>query len=455
MNKSAIGIFEEFAEEYLNFEHTPVKNIFWLDTMEFLCRRFGHPETKCRTIHVAGSKGKGSLSKMIAYTLEKAGYKTGLYSSPHILNFNERIGSANGPFEEEVYEKSVKELIEKVKSIKNEELPGGRPITWFELVTMLGILCFKNAGCDFAVYEVGLGGRLDATNVIKPEICCINQIEKEHTEFLGDTIEKIAAEKGGIIKENIPVIISPFQCESVKKVFHDIAEEKKAPIIFVENISKVSQVVQKSRQKTEDFILSSDLFSRNMNFHLKMPGKFQQYNAATACIVLKKLINDLDEGLIEEAINNVTLSGRFEIQQNIKEFPGIVSLIMDGAHTVNSVGFTMETFERFYGNEKKHLLFGCAADKDVEGMTGFFKGKFSDTVITKPGSVKESDISRMKKAFDSAEIEYTSCNDYIKAVKLALEKADRDNAVLLVTGSFYLVSEVKKYLISLKCTQST
>lgn len=452
MNKSAIGVFEEFADEYLNFEHTPVKNIFWLDTMEFLCERFGHPERKCRTIHVAGSKGKGSLSKMIACTLEKVGYKTGLYSSPHILNFNERIGTASGPFEEEIYEKSVRELIETIKSIKIVDLPAQRPITWFELVTMLGMLCFKNAGCDFAVYEVGLGGRLDATNVIKPEICCINQIEKEHTEFLGDTLEKIAFEKAGIIKENTPVIISPFQSESVKKVFSEIAKEKNAPIIFTENTLKITQDVQNNRQYTENFSISSSYFGRDMNFSLKMPGKFQQYNTATACIALKTILPDLNENIIEEAINSITMSGRFEIVQSLKNFPHMSALILDGAHTINSVNFTTETFERFFKDKEAHLLFGCAADKDVENISLLFKGKFSNVIITKPGSVKECNFERMKKAFDTAEIDYISCSDYTKAVKLALEKADAENAVLLVTGSFYLVSEVKKFLLSLKCT---
>ena len=214
--KSAIGVFENFAEEYLNFEKTPKKNIFWLDTMEFLCKRLSNPQDCCPSFHVAGSKGKGSISKMIACILEEAGYYTGLYSSPHILNFNERIGTVSGPFPEEVYEKSVKQLIDSITSIKTEELPGKRPVTWFELATLLGMLCFKNAGIKYAVYEVGLGGRLDATNVITPLCSCISQIELEHTEYLGNTEELIAAEKGGIIKQEIPVIVSG-QKESEKK----------------------------------------------------------------------------------------------------------------------------------------------------------------------------------------------------------------------------------------------
>ncbi|WP_407399088.1 bifunctional folylpolyglutamate synthase/dihydrofolate synthase [Treponema sp.] len=442
IEKSAIGVFEEFAEDYLNFEKTPKKNIFWLDTMEFLCNRFGNPELACPSIHVAGSKGKGSVSMMIARILDEAGYRTGLYSSPHILDFIERIGSCKGPFEEAVYEKSVKELIDFVRSVKTEDLPGERPITWFELVTLLGILSFANAGCDYSVYEVGLGGRLDATNVLKPEVCCINQIELEHTEFLGDTVEKIAAEKGGIIKQNTPVFVAE-QTESVKQVFKKIAGDKSAPIFFVDEISNISQIVYKNTQL--HCTISSIFFKRPLNVTLNMLGDFQTRNAAMAALAVKQVLPDLDETIIERGLEKAILPGRFEISGNI---------VYDGAHTVKSIGFTMETFEKIFSNQgpiNAHLLFGCAADKEVEKIATLFKGKFTKVTITKPGNVKESDIERLKAAFDDVNIEYFSCADYLKAIPYAVSKANEENAILLVTGSFYLVSEVKKFLLSQKC----
>lgn len=442
VNKSAIGVFEEFAEDYLNFEKTPKKNIFWLDTMEFLCNRFGNPELACPSFHVAGSKGKGSVSMMIATILNEAGYRTGLYSSPHILDFIERIGTCNGPFQEEVYEKSVKELIDFVSSVKTEDLPGERPITWFELVTLLGILSFANAKCDYSVYEVGLGGRLDATNVLKPAVCCINQIELEHTEFLGNTVEKIAAEKGGIIKENTPVFVAE-QTESVKEVFRKIAKDRSAPIYFVDEISKISEIVYKNRRM--HCKIESDFFKRPLQIVLRMPGDFQARNAALAALAVKQVLPEIDEVTIEKGLEKAALPGRFEIDGNI---------IFDGAHTVKSIGYTMDTLEKIFEGEcpaNLHLLFGCAADKEVEKMAACFKGRFSKVYVTKPGYVKESDLERMKKAFDMAGIEYFSCGDHLKAIPYALEKAREENARLLVTGSFYLVSEVKKYLLSQKC----
>ena len=440
IQKSAIGVFLEFADEYLNFEKTPEKNIFWLDTMEFLCNRLGNPQDEIPCFHVAGSKGKGSVSMMIASILEENGNKTGLYSSPHILDFIERIGTCKGPYDESVYEKSVRCLMESVNSIMTEELPGKRPVTWFELVTLLGFLCNKNAGCDYSVYEVGLGGRLDATNVIKPKCCCINQIELEHTEFLGDTVEKIAAEKGGIIKQETPVFVAA-QNDSVRNVFRNIAKKRNAPIYFVDEISKVSSITyENNRMQCK---IESSFFKRPLNLSLAMLGDFQTKNAAMAAIAVKQVLPDIDESIIETGLSKAKLPGRFEIEKNI---------VFDGAHTTNSIAFTLNTMEKVFGRDLNvHLLFGCAADKEVEKMSLMFKDRFSSIYLTKPGNVKASDIDRARKAFDDAGLDYFCCGDYLKAIPYALEKSKEAHAILLVTGSFYLVSEVKKYLLSCKC----
>ena len=225
---------ESWIDSYLNFEKTPKKNIFWLDTMRFFCQKFGEPEQCAPCFHVAGSKGKGSVSTFIASILDEAGYTTGIYTSPHILDFIERISSATGAFKAEVYNNAVEELMKGVQSITQSELPAERPITWFELVTLFSFLVFRQAKVDYSVFEVGLGGRLDSTNVVHPLCSIITPIELEHTEFLGDTVEKIAYEKGGIIKENTPVVIAQ-QTPSVRAVFEKIAEEKHAPVVFLED----------------------------------------------------------------------------------------------------------------------------------------------------------------------------------------------------------------------------
>ena len=237
IKKTSLEYFNEWLDSFLNFEKMPKKNIFWLDTMNYLCNRFDNPQKEYKAYHIAGSKGKGSVSSYISNILSSAGYNTGLYTSPHILNFSERIRCANNPFPEEIYEQTVKQIVPLVDSIIPENLPNQREATWFELVTLFAFLTFKNAGCTHCVFETGMGGRLDATNVINPEICIITPIELEHTEFLGDTLEKIATEKAGIIKENVPVI-SFNQKPEVKKVLIEKANEKNCKIYFLDEFLK-------------------------------------------------------------------------------------------------------------------------------------------------------------------------------------------------------------------------
>ena len=449
----AMSVFSKWADQYLNFEKHPQKNIFWLDTMKYLASRLGNPQDFCPCVHVAGSKGKGSVSTMTATILDCAGFNTGLYTSPHIIKLEERIGSAKGPFSEDVYNQSVKELMSLVDSVDIKELPGERDVTWFELVTLLGMLCFRNAKTNWSVYEVGLGGRLDATNIIDPRVCCITPIELEHTQYLGDTVEKIAGEKGGIIKSGIPVVIAG-QKDSVKDVFRNIAEQKNAPLIFADECSSIRDIsyVRSDNGTVMQFTIESPYFKRPLRPVLKMLGDFQCYNAALAALACKVLFPDMDESIIEKGLGSVSMHGRFEVLNNLKSYKDIPELILDGAHTVNSIHYTMDTFEQIYDKEDKkkaHLLFGCASDKDVEDIALFFREHFDSVIITKPGEVKESDLPRMERAFDRSGIEYESFCDCHKAIAQALERACVDKAPLLVTGSFYLVSEVKKYLSNL------
>lgn len=588
--------FEKWLDSYLNFEKTPKKNIFWLETMKFFCRKFGNPENAERCFHVAGSKGKGSVSMFIASILKEAGFNAGLYTSPHILDFLERVSLAGLKFSDEIYEKAADELMETVEAVKEEELPGGRGITWFELVTIFAFLVFRQAKTDFAVYEVGLGGRLDSTNVVDPICACIGPIELEHTEFLGDTVEKIAAEKGGIIKQNSKVVIAK-QIPSVRKVFEEIAKERNAELFFVDDeiknlefkIEKISlgkddtrtrDTKQQKHNKAdalgtareaccefskENSLLKCSLtqtptsdalgivaapeafwsangrmergdaeqriarsersegnaqkknhpvmsvsfeakyFSRPVHAKLKMLGRFQAQNAALAALAVKIALPEISEETIEKGLSNASLPARFEVVPSPKNYENIPYLVLDGAHTVNSETFTMETMEETgllemgadsrdevsgagkakntddaedtdkadnanlgteqadnaerteqadfdskktdFDSRKPVLLFACAADKDVKDIAPLFKGKFQKIFLTKPGNVKISDTKKMEDAFDENEIPYDFDEDFSSQIKKALDFADEKKSVLLVTGSFYLVAETKKILL--------
>lgn len=444
--------FCEWVDRYLNFEKNPKKGIFWLETMRFLCGKLGNPQDSCRCIHVAGSKGKGSVSRMIACIIEESGLKCGIYSSPHILDFEERICTVNGYLEDSVYKKSADEVISCVESIGPSEWPGERQPTWFELVTLYAFCCFRNAGLDFVVYEVGMGGRLDATNVIHPVCCCINTIELEHTEYLGGTLELIAGEKAGIIKEKVPVVIGWQKDQCVRNVFRKIAAEKNAPLIFAEKEACVKdcRYGKSASRELMDASIESSFFKRKVNASLHLLGEFQAQNAATASLVIKTVFKDMDEDLIERGLSKASLPARFEIISGLKSFGGIKAVVLDGAHTVNSVRYTMDTFRKVFGcntaREKAVLLFACAADKDAEDIAPCFKDSFDSVFLTKPGFAKESDLPRLGKAFDSACIPHVSDYDCEKSIRAAFEKANSNHSLLLVTGSFYLIAEVRKLM---------
>ena len=165
LEKSAIQCLEEWLDSYLNFERTPKKGIFWLDTIKYLCERFENPQQSYKSVHIAGSKGKGSVSTMLSSIIKEHIGSCGLYTSPHILSLAERITNNQSFFDEKIYEEALKELIYKTESIIPENLPNNREITWFELVTLYGFLCFRKANLSWAVFETGLGGRLDSTNI--------------------------------------------------------------------------------------------------------------------------------------------------------------------------------------------------------------------------------------------------------------------------------------------------
>ena len=434
---------QKWLDKYLNFEKLPQKNIFWLDTMEYFCEQFNHPEIYAPAIHVAGSKGKGSVSTMISSIIDATGKDVGLYTSPHILDFFERIASPHRLFDEEVYQKAADDMISKIESLDPKKLPGERPITWFELVTLYGMLCFREEKVDYSVYEVGLGGRLDATNVITPKVSVITPIELEHTEFLGDTVEKIAYEKGGIIKKNVPVVIAK-QCDSVKEVFKQIAAEKSSDIKFVDEV--VDSIDYEYKNGYMEIEIASKIFKRPIRTKMRLLGEIQAQNAALAALAVKTAIPKISERDIEIGLAAAFLPGRFETV-NLERTFALKTMILDSAHTYNSEKYTMETFEKLYGDNKNAtLLFGCAADKKVDMIAPLFKQHFTDIFLTKPGNVKISDLDSMKKAFTDAGLEYEADEDFEKMIRKAVKKAALKKSPLLVTGSFYLVSEVKKLL---------
>ena len=450
--KSSLVYFNEWLDSFLNFEKMPKKNIFWLETMKYLCDRFNNPQNSYKSYHIAGSKGKGSISSYIANILSTAGYQTGLYTSPHILNFSERIGSNSGPFSEEVYEKTVKEIVHLVDSIIPENLPNQRDATWFELVTLFAFLTFKNAECSHCVFETGMGGRLDATNVIVPEVTIITPIELEHTEFLGDTLEKIAKEKAGIIKENIPVV-SFNQKPEVKVILEEVAKEKNCDIYFLDDFLN-SYTYKIENEKSVVELNFKKLFSRPIKTSLNFLGEFQVLNCAVATFACKLVNPEITEEQIELGLSKAFLPGRFEII-NKDESKKIPKLILDGAHTKDSLNFTFNTFKSLY-NSKANLLFACASDKNMDEMTKlFFEDNVKSLVLTKPGFEKGSNLPYLAECTKKLNEENNNSIDLQiienpqEAILKSFELAYQKDEPVLICGSFYLLAEVKALLQTL------
>ncbi|ULQ60060.1 bifunctional folylpolyglutamate synthase/dihydrofolate synthase [Brucepastera parasyntrophica] len=414
--------------------------------MEFLVARFKNPEKKYNTVHIAGSKGKGSVSAMLTQIFSAAGYTAGLYTSPHILDFTERVSSAAGIFSDEMYGKASDLLVPLVESIIPENLPGGNEPTWFELVTLFAFLTFREAVVDWAVIETGMGGRLDATNVITPAASIITPIEMEHMEFLGDTLGKIAGEKAGIIKHHTPVFVSPQQEEALK-VLTDAAKYHSSPFFYMQDI--ISSISSETSQEGNFIFIEykqipeGPVFSRPLSTRLRFLNEIQAQNAAIAAYTAKFLLPDITESMIETGLSRAWLPGRFEL------IPGDVPIVLDGAHTVKSISTTLTTFKKLFpGNN--HLLFACAADKNVDAIAELFHS-FSEITITKPGDFKETDMEKISRPFlelyGSRKVTLTINEDYQKAIPDAILSAYQKKIPLLVIGSFYLVSEVKKILV--------
>ncbi|WP_428768945.1 bifunctional folylpolyglutamate synthase/dihydrofolate synthase [Treponema sp. HNW] len=473
---SVMGGFEQWLEQYMNFEKNPKKDALWLDTMKFLCAEFKNPQKAYKSIHVAGSKGKGSVSVLCASVLEEAGFNTGLYTSPHVSDVRERIRRASGFLSETEYETALKNFIPAADLLTAKKLDDKKPATWFELMTLFCFVCFRGCAMDWAVFETGLGGRLDATNVLVPEICALTSVELEHTEYLGNTLEMIAAEKAGIIKPGIPVCCTR-QKPEVKNVFKNTAKKTGSPVYFLDEVlesleyhavlpsveaanSAVVQQVSLAFKKPAS--ANRAFFLRPLSFNLKLAGEFQAENAALAALVLKTVLPDLDEEVIETGFEKAFLPARFEIT-SFRGKRGGGTVVIDGCHTPNSLTGTLKSFYSRFGSGC-HLLFACAADKDVETLARIIRSsacEFSRITLTVPGAVKASDYEKTRKSFESvfgsAGIQgggiFSSpilhgSPDYKAEIHSAFECAESENKVLLAAGSFYLAAEVKNCLQS-------
>lgn len=395
-----------------------------LDNSLALDTYFDHPHTRYKTIHVGGTNGKGSTSHLLAAILQQAGYKVGLYTSPHLVDFRERI-RVNGNKIEEQY---VIDFVAKHKSYYEPIHP-----SFFELTMMMAFCYFAEQEVDIAVIEVGLGGRLDSTNIITPELSVITNISLDHTQFLGDTIEKIAAEKAGIIKPHTPVIIGEAEGE-IRKVFEEKARSIDAPIVFAEDENLVY-----AADKLDD---GAWLFQTNAYPNLKgeLGGLPQIKNAATVLCAIdtlrKRGIHTTMQSVYTgfALVTELTgLMGRWQVVQ--QENPKI---ICDTGHNVGGIKYVSEQLRTEKYN-RLHIVIGMVNDKDIshvlellpkDAIYYFTKASIARALNEKELAIKATAMELNGNTFDSVE----------SGVKAALAEAKPDD-LIFIGGSNFVVAE--------------
>ena len=367
-----------------------------------LSKELGFPEQKFKSIHVAGTNGKGSTSHILASILQEAGYKVGLYTSPHLKNFTERI-RINGV---EISEEKVTEFINGNKDFLEQQ-----KMSFFEMTVGLAFDYFASEKVDIAIIEVGLGGRLDSTNSITPEVAVITNIGLDHTQFLGETLPEIAFEKAGIIKKNIPVVIGEEQA-AVKSVFIAKAAKEGAPIYFASDAS-------------ETYI--SDLV-----------GDYQIQNSKTAVAAIKILKGyqvskeNIKNGLLN-VVKNTNLKGRWQVLQ---EHPKV---ICDTAHNKEGLAIVLNQLKK-QPFKKLHIVLGVVADKKLETILPLFPSS-ADYYFCKPAisrGLSEAVLEANAKKFDLVGKKYSSVK---LALKSALLNANQED-IIYVGGSTFVVAEI-------------
>ena len=391
-----------------------------LERISMLLDALDNPQDKIKTIHIAGTNGKGSTSTHLANILTSAGYKTGLYTSPYVLSFCERIQIDGKNIPEDDLSKTVTRVKSEIEKL-NEQ---GIIITEFEALTATAFLYFYESGCDYAVIEVGLGGRFDATNVIKkPEAVVITSISLDHTKILGDTISQIAFEKCGVIKYQVPVITSINQTEQALSVIRKTATEKNCNLI----------IANPQNAKLLFDIMSAVKFSyKDSDYILKLMGAHQIENAVNVIETAKLL--GIDDRYIKEGLAKTTMLARMEI---IGDKPLI---IRDGGHNEGCANALYDVLKKHIAGNI-NMLIGLMADKDVEGYVSKIAPLCKSIITVTPSNPRALESEKLKEIAEKYCRNVKSINNPQMGYRYILSNAKKDETVL-VCGSFYLMSDI-------------
>ena len=395
-----------------------------------LCHEIDNPQTKFKSIHIAGTNGKGSTSHMLAAILQQAGYKTGLYTSPHLKDFRERI-KING---EMISQEFIVDFVERTKTISEQIKP-----SFFELTVAMAFDYFEKEHVDIAIIETGLGGRLDSTNIITPILSIITNIGYDHMDILGDTLEKIAAEKAGIIKQNVPVVIGEYLAET-KDMFINKAKEANAPIYFAQDKYNVSNINYSTQ------LLSCDVtdteYKVTQTVELDLNGLYQTKNLCTVLCA---------EGILMQQGFNIKNKDEKDALKHVKKLTGLYgrwdvissnpTIVLDVAHNEDGIKLLLQQLSFVHRTPHNvHFIMGMVKDKDVKKILSILPKEanyyFSNAHIER--AMPHLDLLEKAKA---CKLKGESFDDVNMAIKAAKQNAAAED-IIIVCGSVFLIAEV-------------
>ena len=415
------------------------------ENLSFLMEELGNPHKNIKSIHIAGTNGKGSTASFIKCILNKMGYKTGIFTSPHLIDIRERIAIDNDIISKTDFFNAFR-AVYKAEQIIVEK--GKLHLSYFEFLFAMAAVYYDIKKPDYVIYETGLGGRLDATNLLSPVITVITSIGLDHMKYLGDTIEKIAAEKAGIIKEGVPVVYNT----GSKKADAVISKTAKSYHAKEINVAKTDYIIYDITDKTIDFSFSNGYY-RYDSLVLNKTALYQVDNASTAITACNELFSEkgvIAEDIIKNALSEFCWPGRMEAV-----YPNV---IIDGAHNEDAIDMFTETVYDLYGDKKIEILFAVCEDKDYEPMISKLCNELSIsrvyvTAINTYRTASPGHVAELFKAKfgNNSSIDIIVDDDIKTIFKTALSGVlNKDDTMLFCVGSLYLVGSIKQIVLEAK-----
>ena len=418
--------YKEAVDWLYSFEKFGIK--LGLERITYICEKLGNPQNSYKIIHIGGTNGKGSVCKYLESVLFESGYSVGVYTSPHIQRFSERFVVNK----KEISESDVVLLVEKIKPIIDDMIKNKNNPTFFEIATAMAFEYFKQKKVDFAIVEVGLGGRFDATNIVDPLVSIITNVSLEHQDRLGKTIEEISFEKAGIIKKNIPVFTAAK--DDALDVIKKVAKEKNASITIVgNNYKKIKGGID-----WQEFQIVGSL--KTYNVKTSIGGSFQGENIALSIATVEQLqmngVYVTDKAIIE-GIGKTVNPGRMEL------FSFEPLILLDGAHNIAGITALKKTLKEDFVYDKLILVIGILSDKNIKEMLEIITPIAEVVIVTKSQNSRAEDPKKLKEIINGKEV---FVKDRISdAIDYAKEIASKKD-IICITGSLFTVGEARDYL---------